>query len=111
MKAKLEMLTLDAKQVWKNENARFAVNPPTAPWYIKAAYFSLCFILDLVYEGRPIQRFWVLEEVARMPYFAYISMLHLYESLGWWRAGAALRKVHFAEEWNELHHLQVWLAP
>jgi len=42
-----------------------------------------------------------------MPYFAYISMLHLYESLGWWRAGAALRKVHFAEEWNELHHLQI----
>ena len=28
-----------------------------------------------------------------MPYFAYISMLHLYESLGWWRAGAELRKV------------------
>lgn len=28
-----------------------------------------------------------------MPYFSYISMLHLYESLGWWRAGAELRKV------------------
>ena len=53
------------------------------------------------------QRFWVLETVARMPYFSYISILHLYESLGWWRAGAELRKVHFAEEWNELHHLQV----
>jgi hypothetical protein len=57
--------------------------------------------------GRPIQRFWVLETVARIPYFAYISILHLYESLGFWRAGAELRKVHFAEEWNELHHLQV----
>ena len=42
-----------------------------------------------------------------MPYFSYISMLHLYESLGWWRAGAKLRRVHFAEEWNELHHLQI----
>jgi ubiquinol oxidase len=42
-----------------------------------------------------------------MPYFAYISMLHLYESLGWWRGGAELRRVHFAEEWNELHHLQI----
>ena len=72
-----------------------------------------------------------------MPYFSYISMLHLYESLGWWRAGAELRKVcagaasgrcdgvrrqgldpgaalappllqvHFAEEWNEMHHLQI----
>ena len=37
----------------------------------------------MLYEGRPIQRFWVLESVARVPYFAYISMLHLYESLGW----------------------------
>ena len=38
----------------------------------------------------------MLEVVARMPYFAYISMLHLYESLGWWRAGAELRRVsHF----------------
>lgn len=56
---------------------------------------------------RPIQRFWVLETVARIPYFAYISILHLYESLGLWRAGADLRRVHFAEEYNELHHLQV----
>jgi hypothetical protein len=22
-----------------------------------------------------------------MPYFSYITMLHLYESFGWWRAG------------------------
>lgn len=43
---------------------------------------------------------------------ADISTLHLYESLGFWRAGAELRKVHFAEEWNEMHHLQVrWAAP
>ncbi len=26
--------------------------------------------------------------MARIPYFAYISILHLYESLGFWRAGA-----------------------
>jgi ubiquinol oxidase len=45
-----------------------------------------------------------------MPYFSYISMLHLYESLGWWRGGAELRRVHFAEEWNELHHLQIMEA-
>ena len=33
-------------------------------------------------------------------------MLHLYESFGWWR-GPELRKVHNAEEWNELHHLLI----
>jgi len=41
-----------------------------------------------------------------MPYFAYVSMLHLYESFGWWRA-PGLRQVHNAEEWNELHHLLI----
>jgi len=44
------------------------------------------------------QKFWVLETVARIPYFACISILHLYESLGFWRAGAELRKIHFFEE-------------
>jgi hypothetical protein len=38
----------------------------------------------------------LLEEVARMPYFSYVSMLHLYETLGWWRAGADLRKIQYA---------------
>ncbi len=45
----------------------------------------------------PSQKFWVLETVARIPYFACISILHLYESLGFWRAGAELRKIHFFE--------------
>lgn len=49
-----------------------------------------------------LQRFWFLETVARMPYFAYISMLHLYESLGWWRAGAELRKVRQSSDvWDD----------
>jgi hypothetical protein len=45
-----------------------------------------CLFLDNLFDGRPIQRFWFLETIARIPYFSYISMLHLYESLGWWRA-------------------------
>lgn len=44
--------------------------------------------------------------MARIPYFSYVTMLHLYESLGWWRQ-PSLRKVHNAEEWNELHHLLI----
>jgi hypothetical protein len=104
VKRKLNKLTLDCKKIAQTEKERFAKNPPNSPWAVKIAYHVLCWVLDFVYEGRPIQRFWVLEEVARMPYFSYISMLHLYETFGWWRAGAALRKVHFAEEWNELHH-------
>ena len=33
----------------------------------------LCFLLDTLFDGRPIARFWFLEKVARVPYFAYIS--------------------------------------
>jgi ubiquinol oxidase len=41
-----------------------------------------------------------------VPYFSYLSVLHLYETLGWWRKSDWL-KVHFAESWNELHHLLI----
>jgi hypothetical protein len=44
-----------------------------------------------------------------VPYFAYLSVLHLYETLGWWRRINWL-KVHFAESWNELHHLLIMEA-
>eukprot|EP00600_Ochromonadales_sp_CCMP1393_P001262 CAMPEP_0174982810 /NCGR_PEP_ID=MMETSP0004_2-20121128/16744_1 /TAXON_ID=420556 /ORGANISM="Ochromonas sp., Strain CCMP1393" /LENGTH=393 /DNA_ID=CAMNT_0016234891 /DNA_START=72 /DNA_END=1253 /DNA_ORIENTATION=- len=65
-----------------------------------------CFFLDKFFDDRPIQRFWFLETVARIPYFSYVSMLHLYESFGWLRQ-PSMRKVHNAEEWNELHHLLI----
>ena len=39
-------------------------------------------IIDFLYQGRDFQRFWVLEEIARAPYFAFLSVLHLRESLG-----------------------------
>ncbi|KAL6781287.1 PTOX1 [Auxenochlorella protothecoides x Auxenochlorella symbiontica] len=105
---KLQALRLDDRRVIAREHKREKEGRGVkAPWLIKGSYVFLCWVLDILYANRPIQRFWVLETVARMPYFAYISMLHLYESLGWWRAGAELRRIHFAEEWNELHHLQI----
>lgn len=106
--AKLKKLKLSNDAVWERERAREKQGAGIeSPFAIKTAYYLLCYTLDVLFNNRPIQRFWFLEVVARMPYFSYISMLHLYESLGWWRAGAELRKVHFAEEWNELHHLQI----
>ena len=39
-------------------------------------------ILDFLYRGQEIQRFWVLETIARAPYFAFLSVLHFKESLG-----------------------------
>ena len=66
----------------------------------------LVFVINGIYRDRPYPRFYVLETVARVPYFAYMSVLHLYETLGMWRRADWL-KVHFAESWNELHHLLI----
>jgi len=63
-------------------------------------------LLNTFYGNRTYPRFFVLETVARVPYFAYTSVLHLYETMGWWRKADWL-KIHFAEAWNELHHLLI----
>lgn len=79
-----------------------------APWIIKLPYLTLCYLLDVVFENKnPFCRFFLLETVARMPYFSYITMLHLYETLGFWRRSADIKRIHFAEEWNEFHHLLI----
>ncbi|KAH7289169.1 hypothetical protein KP509_31G061500 [Ceratopteris richardii] len=70
---------------------------------------SVIFLLDNLYADRHYARFYVLETIARVPYFAFVSVLHMYESFGWWRRADYL-KVHFAESWNELHHLLVMEA-
>jgi len=107
----LQQLTLSNKAVSEREHIRESSGGKVeTTWYIRLLYDAVCLMLDLVYNNRPIQRFWFLETVARMPYFSYISCIHLYETLGWWRAAAELRKIHFAEEWNELHHLQIMEA-
>ncbi len=73
---------------------------------IQAIVSFFVFIVDFVYGNRSYPRFYVLETIARVPYFSYLSVLHLYETLGYWRK-ADLLKVHFAETWNELHHLLI----
>ena len=64
-------------------------------------------ILDFLYRGRDYQRFWVLEEIARAPYFAFLSVLHFRESMG--LRGPEhlyLMKEHFAQSLNETEHLE-----
>jgi len=74
-------------------------------------------IFDTIYASNPSSdrdeclsrsyaRFYALETIARAPYFSYLSVLHLYETLGWWRRSSYL-KLHFCESWNELHHLLI----
>jgi len=64
-------------------------------------------IIDYLYRGRDFQRFWVLEEIARAPYFAFLSVLHFRESLGLrgqWHLH--LMKEHFEQSVNETEHLE-----
>ncbi|GLC63666.1 hypothetical protein PLESTF_000061000 [Pleodorina starrii] len=109
IRSRLDALRLTADDVVAEEERRIAAagGDMASPVWVKAPFYALCWLLDVMYDNKPIEKFWVLETVARIPYFAYISILHLYESLGFWRAGAELRKIHFAEEWNEMHHLQI----
>ena len=63
-------------------------------------------IIDFLYSNAPIQRFWVLETIARAPYFAFVSVLHLKESLGLRDLSHYyLMKEHFAQTLNETEHL------
>jgi len=64
-------------------------------------------ILDFLYRDLPIERFWVLEEIARAPYFSFLSVLHFRESLG--LRGPEhlhLMREHFEQTINETEHLE-----
>jgi hypothetical protein len=100
LQCRLRGLTLNSTAIWERERAR---GPVVVPYVIKVPYYALCYLLDVVFEGRDaFGRFFLLETVARMPYFSYITMLHLYETLGFWRRSADIKRIHFAEEWNEV---------
>ncbi|CAM9344831.1 unnamed protein product [Chrysoparadoxa australica] len=125
-RALLATLTLDQRQLKAREKMRMSyihdlvesssragvsiaatIRQTETPWFVLGPYYALCELLDLWFKGRPLQRFWLLETVARMPYFSYLSMLQLYETLGWWSVGSDLKRIHFAEEQNETIHLQI----
>ena len=64
-------------------------------------------IIDFLYKQRDYQRFWVLEEIARAPYFAFLSVLHFRESMG--LRGPEhidLMIQHFEQSINETSHLE-----
>jgi len=134
LREKLSMLLLDNDAVWEREENRRAqlmrslelakqqapspdqeelveqLEQTMTPTVIFIPYLALCWLIDVLFVNRPIQRFWFLETVARMPYFSYTTMLTLYETLGWWRSSSDTRRIHFAEEWNEVQHLKIMEA-
>ena len=79
VRTRLKNLTLDSKAIWEREEQ----SALDAPLIVKLPYLALCLFLDVVFDGQYVfSRFFFLETVARMPYFSYISMIHLYETLG-----------------------------
>ncbi len=79
LREKLDSLTLDSRAIWQREEK----TEVQAPIVVKVPYLLLCWLLDVLFEGQYVfSRFFLLETVARMPYFSYISMIHLYETLG-----------------------------
>lgn len=69
-------------------------------------YDVICFLYPVTGTDRDYARFFVLETVARVPYFAYLSVLHLRETFGERDIGERMR-THYAEADNELHHLLI----
>lgn len=78
---------------------------------IDTVYEIICFLYPVTGGKRDFARFYVLETVARVPYFAYLSVMHLRETFG--ERGPKLgerMRTHYAEADNELHHLLIMEA-
>uniref|UniRef100_A0A7S2GX78 Alternative oxidase n=1 Tax=Helicotheca tamesis TaxID=374047 RepID=A0A7S2GX78_9STRA len=75
---------------------------------IDTVYNIICFLYPVTGGPRDFARFYVLETVARVPYFAYLSVMHLRETFGERKESNSERmRTHYAEADNELHHLLI----
>lgn len=75
---------------------------------IDTVYDIICFLYPVKGNERDFARFYVLETVARVPYFAYLSVMHLRETFGERYDSMSERmRTHYAEADNELHHLLI----
>ena len=75
---------------------------------IDTVYNIICFLYPVTGGPRDFARFYVLETVARVPYFAYLSVMHLRETFGDRDPkGSERMRTHYAEADNELHHLLI----
>jgi ubiquinol oxidase len=75
---------------------------------IDTVYDIICFLYPVKGNERDFARFYVLETVARVPYFAYLSVMHLRETFGERYGSMSERmRTHYAEADNELHHLLI----
>ncbi len=82
-------------------------------WLLDVNHFlvgSAVTAVNAMYDGakQPFHRLWVLEVVARVPYFSFLCILHLAESLGLGSERISdLQRRHFDENENEAIHLAI----
>jgi ubiquinol oxidase len=75
---------------------------------IDTVYQLICVLYPVTGTSRDFARFYVLETVARVPYFAYLSVLHLRETFGErYPTMSDKMRTHYAQADNELHHLLI----
>lgn len=55
----LRELQLSNEKIWQRE--RQSTQPVRSPWIIKGPYLILCYLLDVLFQGKPISRFYFLE--------------------------------------------------
>ena len=104
LRRSVKRLILDEGNIWRREMARASIDCPRG---LMVIYYCACYMLDAIFDDNPIDRFWFLETIARMPYFSYVAVLHMYETLGWWELDSELKRAHHTEEINETHHLKI----
>ena len=86
---------LDKGPAKKMDEAIFKFNKTL----IDTVYDIICFLYPVKGNERDFARFYVLETVARVPYFAYLSVLHLRETFGDRESSDKMRS-HYAEADN-----------
>eukprot|EP00934_Nitzschia_sp_Nitz4_P001580 Nitzschia sp. Nitz4//scaffold52_size167869//153583//154464//NITZ4_002297-RA/size167869-processed-gene-0.139-mRNA-1//-1//CDS//3329554098//1580//frame0 len=75
---------------------------------IDTLYKIMCILYPVKGNDRDFVRFYILETVARVPYFAYLSVMHLRETFGVrFESMSDRMRTHYAEADNELHHLLI----
>jgi ubiquinol oxidase len=106
--------------IQKHASARVAVKAQAVPQnclhpkvilFNKAVINSAVHVVDRIYVGKDaFRRFYVLEVLARIPFFAYACMLHLYQTLGLpSRKGMDRLRAHLEEADNEAVHLVIMM--
>ena len=85
------------------------IQPQSRPWHECHTSPTVSMLLQ-EYDGIAICIFIVPHADAPLLAFlclATVGMLHLYETLGFWRRSTDMKRIHFAEELNEYRHLLI----